>query len=114
MIYKWAMIVGAILGLCSCQWENITDKRYVYQIQGIEAYKGQSLSSLFNNNGAPNVVKNLDDGGVIWIYYTNYRPVGGGEIISYNMDTYQPSSTNCVVKIVIYNEIVEEVNSNCN
>lgn len=26
----------------------------------------------------------MDDGAVMWVYYTNYRPVGGGEIISYD------------------------------
>ena len=66
-----------------CHWSRETET--AYQIQGIYAYKGQSVADLWEANGAPNVVKNLGDNTVMWVYYTNYRPVGGGEIISYNM-----------------------------
>ena len=55
-----------------------------YPLQGISTYKGQSVAELWDDNGAPNIVKNMDDGAVMWVYYTNYRPVGGGEIISYD------------------------------
>ena len=85
MRYWWAMLVGAVLGMSGCQWEQATDRRTAYYpLQGISTYKGQSVAELWDDNGAPNIVKNMDDGAVMWVYYTNYRPVGGGEIISYD------------------------------
>lgn len=85
MRYWWAMLAGAVLGMSGCQWEQVTDRRMAYYpLQGISTYKGQSVAELWEDNGAPNIVKNLDDGAVMWVYYTNYRPVGGGEIISYD------------------------------
>ncbi len=85
MRYWWAMLVGAVLGMSGCQWEQVTDRRTAYYpLQGISTYKGQSVAELWDDNGAPNIVKNMDDGAVMWVYYTNYRPVGGGEIISYD------------------------------
>ena len=85
MRYWWAMLAGAVLGMSGCQWEQVTDRRTVYYpLQGISTYKGQSVAELWDDNGAPNIVKNMDDGAVMWVYYTNYRPVGGGEIISYD------------------------------
>lgn len=85
MRYWWAMLAGAVLGMSGCQWEQVTDRRTAYYpLQGISTYKGQSVAELWEDNGAPNIVKNLDDGAVMWVYYTNYRPVGGGEIISYD------------------------------
>lgn len=85
MRYWWAMLAGAVLGMSGCQWEQVTDRRTAYYpLQGISTYKGQSVAELWEDNGAPNIVKNLDDGAVMWVYYTNYRLVGGGEIISYD------------------------------
>lgn len=85
MRYWWAMLAGAVLGMSGCQWEQVTDRRTAYYpLQGISTYKGQSVAELWDDNGAPNIVKNMDDGAVMWVYYTNYRPVGGGEIISYD------------------------------
>lgn len=85
MRYWWAMLAGAVLGMSGCQWEQVTDRRTAYYpLQGISTYKGQSVAELWDDNGAPNIVKNMDDGAVMWVYYTNYRPVGGWEIISYD------------------------------
>ena len=85
MRYWWAMLAGAVLGMGGCQWEQVTDRRTAYYpLQGISTYKGQSVAELWDDNGAPNIVKNMDDGAVMWVYYTNYRPAGGGEIISYD------------------------------
>ena len=85
MRYWWAMLAGAVLGMSGCQWEQVTDRRTAYYpLQGISTYKGQSVAELWDDNGAPNIVKNMDDGAVMWVYYTNYRPVGGGEIISFD------------------------------
>lgn len=85
MRYWWAMLAGAVLGMSGCQWEQVTDRRTAYYpLQGISTYKGQSVAELWDDNGAPNIVKNMDDGAVMWVYYTNYRPTGGGEIISYD------------------------------
>ena len=57
MIYKWAMLIGMLLGMCACQWKNITGSDRIYEIQGIQTYRGQDVSQLFNYNGAPNSVK---------------------------------------------------------
>ena len=85
MRYWWAMLAGAVLGMSGCQWEQVTDRRTAYYpLQGISTYKGQSVAELWDDNGAPNIVKNMDDGAVMWVYYTNYQPAGGGEIISYD------------------------------
>ena len=85
MRYWWAMLAGAVLGMSGCQWEQVTDRRTAYYpLQGISTYKGQRVAELWDANGAPNIVKNMDDGAVMWVYYTNYRPAGGGEIISYD------------------------------
>lgn len=82
MRYWWAMLAGAVLGMSGCQWEQVTDRRTAYYpLQGISTYKGQSVAELWDDNGAPNIVKNMDDGAVMWVYYTNYRPARGGEII---------------------------------
>ena len=110
MIYKWAMILGIILGVCSC---SVAKEKYSYQIQGIEAYKGQDVSDLLDINGAPNAVKNLSNGNLMWIYYTNYRPVGGGELITYTEPNNQSTGTNCIVKVIISNNTVMQVMSNC-
>ena len=114
MIYKWAMLIGMLLGMCACQWKNITGSDRIYEIQGIQTYRGQDVSQLFNYNGAPNSVKRLKNGKVMWIYYTNYRPVGGGEIISFNEPTASQIAASCVVKVILYNNVVENVISNCN
>ena len=82
MRYWWAMLAGAVLGMSGCQWEQVTDRRTAYYpLQGISTYKGQSVAELWDDNGAPNIVKNMDDGAVMGGYYPNYR---GGEIISYD------------------------------
>lgn len=113
MKYWWAVIIGAILGLNGCYWQRTTNEKMSYQIQGINAYRGQTLSDLYDINGAPNAVKNLDSGAVMWVYYTNYRPVGGGELISYNQPTNGQIGTSCMVKVIIQNDIVQQVMSNC-
>ncbi|MBP5698760.1 MAG: hypothetical protein J6W96_04475 [Alphaproteobacteria bacterium] len=111
--YWWIVLVGAIFALSGCEWEEVTDIRATYPIQNITAYRGQSISSLFDDNGAPNTVDNLEDGRIVWTYYTNYQPVGGGELISYSQPTNMQQGTACSVKVIIYNETVEQVISNC-
>ncbi len=111
--YWWIVLVGAIFALNGCSWEDVTDIRATYPIQGITAYKGQSVSSLFNDNGAPNDVQQLSQNRVLWIYYTNYRPVGGGELISYNQPSPAQQGTTCAVKVILYNDTVEQVMSDC-
>lgn len=111
MKYWWAILIGAALGLGGCQWQ--TEKQATYQIQGIEAYRGQQVSDLFEANGAPNAVQNLSDGSIMWIYYTNYRPVGGGELITYNQPTNGQIGTSCLVKVILRQDLVDQVMSNC-
>ena len=94
MKYKIVFIIGAILGMLSCKNTNNPNTNYSYQIQGITAYKGQNVSSLFNDNGAPNDIKQLDNNKIVWIYYTNYRPVGGVELISYDQPQNINNATN--------------------
>ena len=110
MIYKWAMIVGIVLGMMGCAHD---DKNYAYQIQGINAYRGQDIESLFNENGAPNAIKKLGDDQIMWIYYTNYRPVGGGELISYDNPPPNNASTSCMVRIILKDNNVYKVFTNC-
>lgn len=109
--YWWVILAGAIFGLSGCQQENSFAGSY--QIQGISAHKGQTVSSLYDANGAPNVVRNLDNGSVVWIYYTNYQTVGGSELISYNQPTNANGGTNCSVQVILTNDLVEQVISNC-
>lgn len=111
--YWWAIMVGAIFGLCSCQWSETTEAAAIYPIQGITAYQGQNVSELFDANGAPNSVQNMPNGSIVWTYYTNYQPIGGGELISYNIPQNNNSSTNCVVKVQLNNDVVSSVSSNC-
>lgn len=111
MMYKWAMVLGAILGICGCAG-NI-DRNYTYQIQGINAYRGQDIESLFNENGAPNAIKKLGNNQIMWIYYTNYRPVGGGELISYDNPPPNKDATSCMVKIILEENSVDKIFTNC-
>ena len=111
--YWWIILVGAIFALNGCSLEDITDIRAIYPIQGITAYKGQSVSSLFTDNGAPNDVQQLSNSRVLWTYYTNYRPLGGGELISYDEPTDAQKETTCAVRVILYNDTVEKVMSNC-
>ena len=113
MRYKIGFIIGAILGMCSCRNANYPNTNYSYQIQGITAYKGQNVSSLFDDNGAPNDIKQLNNNKIMWIYYTNYRPVGGGELISYDQPQNINNTTNCVVKVILDENMVEQVFTNC-
>ena len=113
MKYWWAILVGALFALTSCAWEEITDIRATYPIQGITAYRGQSVSSLYDDNGAPNTVNTLADGRIIWTYYTNYRPVGGGELISYDQPTANQVGNTCRVQVFIQNDTVQQVLSDC-
>lgn len=104
----------AILFLGACQWSQIADRQITYYpIQGISVYKGQSVANLWEANGAPNVVKNLDDGTVMWVYYTNYRPIGGGEMISYDMPSPNNASTACSAKVLLRNDKVVAAYSDC-
>lgn len=113
MVYKWAMIVVAICGICGCAQDDISKKTYAYQIQGITAYRGQDVANLFDANGAPNAVKKLDNGQTMWVYYTNYRPIGGGELISYNMPSVVSGATSCVVRVILEDDVVQQVFTNC-
>ncbi len=112
MKYWIALLAGAVLGIGGCECLTCGGGRAapVYPVQGINAYKGQSVSSLFETNGAPNQVQNLGNGSTMWTYYTTYRPFGSGEVISYNNAS---SGTTCTVKAVIKNDMVVDVNSNC-
>lgn len=110
--YWWIVLVGAIFALSGCEWERTTDMHAIYTVQGISAYEGQTVSSLFNDNGAPNKVQNMPDGSIIWTYYTNYQPVGGGELISYDMPTDAQAQTTCTVQITIENGMVTQVMEN--
>lgn len=109
MIYRWAMIIGILFGICSCTNQH----KDFYAFDNIEAYKGQSVSDLFDSNGAPNRINNLSNGSVEWIYYTNYRPVGGVEIISFDEPNSQNNTVNCTVRVIILNNIVQNIYSNC-
>lgn len=113
--YWTAALIGAFLGLCGCEWQRTTEtKTTYYPIEGISAYKGQNASELFAANGMPNQVQNRTDGSVIWIYYNNYRPTGTGETITYNTPNgIGNTTTSCRVQILLRNDIVEEVASNC-
>lgn len=113
MIYKWAMVIGAVLGICSCASDDISNRTYAYQIQGITAYRGQDVANLFDANGAPNAVKKLDKGQTMWVYYTNYRPIGGGELISYDTPSSGSGATSCVVRVILEDDEVQQVFTNC-
>ncbi|MBQ2883568.1 MAG: hypothetical protein IJE43_07355 [Alphaproteobacteria bacterium] len=113
MIHKWAVILGAILGICGCARDDIDNRSFAYQIQGINAYRGQDVSSLFDANGAPNAVKRLGNDQVMWVYYTNYRPVGGGEMISYDNPPMGKTGTSCMVRVVLEDDVVQQVFTNC-
>lgn len=114
--YIVAVLLGVMLALggCECLTCGGGASRKAYQVQGINAYKGQSVTSLFNTNGAPNNVQNLANGDIMWIYYTNYRPVGGGEMISYDNPSASQAGSTCTVKVLIRNDVVANVmSSNC-
>lgn len=113
--YIVAALLGAVLAVsgCECLTCGNASRRAYSQSQPINAYQGQSVSSLFNTNGAPNSVQNLANGDVMWIYYTNYRPLGGGELISYNNPPAGQAGTTCVVKVILRQDIVVSVTSNC-
>ena len=113
MKYWWVVLVGALFTLSGCQWMNTSDSETTYTFQGITAYQGQNVDSLFNTNGAPNSIQNLPDGSVMWIYYTNYRPIGNSEIISYDMPTNNQVGTSCSVQVTLLNGLVTQVNSDC-
>jgi len=112
-MHKIFLVLGIIFGICSCSSDDISNGSYSYQIQGITAYKGQDVSSLFDANGAPNAVKRLDNDKIMWVYYTNYRPVGGGEIISYDEPTNLNNATTCVVRVILSDDEVDQVFTNC-
>ena len=113
MNYRWIILTGVILGICSCANNGIDGKNFQYQIQGITAFRGQDAESLFDTNGAPNTVKRLDNNQVMWIYYTNYRPLGGGELISYDNPPSDSTVTSCIVKIILEDDFVKQVLTNC-
>ena len=92
---------------------SLNSNSFSYQIQGINAYRGQNVAELFDANGAPNTVKRLDNNHVMWVYYTNYRPVGGGELISYDNPPQDKIGTSCMVKIILENNIVQQLFTNC-
>ena len=114
--YIASALLGAVLAVscCECLTCGNGARRAYYPVQGVNAYKGQSVTALFNTNGAPNTVKNLANGDIMWTYYTNYRPVGGGEMISYNNPPAGQAGTTCTVNVTISNDIVSNVQSvNC-
>ena len=49
----------------------------------------------------------------MWIYYTNFQSVGGGEMISYNIPYPSSSAIKCSVKVLLRNEKVISAYSNC-
>lgn len=112
MKYWIALIVGAILGMSGCDCLTCRGRAATptYPTQGVNAYQGQSMTSLFETNGAPNQVQKFADGSVMWIYYTNYQSAGQGEIISFNNAA---TGTTCAVKVMLQNETVTDVSSNC-
>ncbi len=105
-------ILALVLFAGACHWST-NNKNSYYQLNGIAAYKGQSISELWLANGAPNVIKNLSDGVIMWIYYTNFQSVGGGEMISYNMPYPSSSAIKCCVKILLRNDKVISAYSDC-
>ena len=111
--YWWVVLVGALFTLSGCQWTGMTDTEQTYTIQGITAYQGQDVDSLFNTNGAPNTIQNLPDGSVVWIYDTNYRPIGNSELISYDVPNSNQTGTSCSVQVTLLNGLVTQVNSDC-
>lgn len=114
MKYWFAAAVGAILGLSGCMWNKTDDiEAAYYPVQGINAYKGQSAASVFDDNGAPNVTKDLGNGMVMWIYYTNYQTVGGSEIISYDIPGNGNGMNSCSVSVILNNGVVDSVMSDC-
>lgn len=115
MRYWWAVLIGAAFGLNGCALKQTTDTQATYQIQGINAYKGQSANSLYADNGAPNVVQNIDNNGtVMWIYYTNYRQLSNGsEVITYNTLQADDGATTCAVKVILYQGSVQQIMSDC-
>lgn len=112
MKYWIALLIGAVLGIggCECLTCGGGKTATVYPVQGINAYKGQSVTALFETNGAPNQVQKLSDGSTVWTYYTTYLPLGMGEVISYNNTS---AGITCSVKTVIKNDMVTEVQSTC-
>jgi hypothetical protein len=110
--YWWIVLVGALFALSGCEWERTTEIQTTYPIEGMSVYQGQTVSSLFNDNGAPNKVQNMPDGSIVWTYYTNYQPVGGGELISYDMPTGAQAQTTCTVQVIIVNGMVSQVMQN--
>ena len=111
--YWWVVLISAIFALGSCSWKAATEWNTSYPIEGITAYKGQDAASVLNDNGAPNSVQNLPNGRIMWIYYTNFRPVGGVELISFDQPTPEQLQTTCAVKVIFNNDNVEQVISNC-
>lgn len=108
------LFLSSLLFLTACQWEKFSGGKIAYYpIQGISVYKGQSVANLWEANGAPNVVKNLDDDTVMWVYYTNFQQIGGGEMISYNTPSANSSATSCSAKILLRKDRVVAAYSNC-
>ena len=112
MIYRAVFILCILFTLTACK-SNETNQNYAYQIQGINAYKGQDVSSLFDANGAPNTIKRLEDNRIMWVYYTNYRSIGGGELISYDNPPTNKMATACMVKVILDDNIVQQIFTNC-
>lgn len=111
--YWWVVLVSAVFAMSGCQWEETSKTQATYPILGITAYQGQDVDALFEANGAPNTIQNLADGSVMWIYYTNYRPIGESELISYNIPNDNSSETSCSVKVILSNGLVTQVISDC-
>ncbi|MBE6463006.1 MAG: hypothetical protein E7005_04520 [Alphaproteobacteria bacterium] len=113
MIYKLVLVFAMFLSIMGCTRDDIDRKTFSYQIQGINAYRGQDVSDLFDANGAPNAIKRLDDNRIMWVYYTNYRPVGGGELISYDNPPQSKIATACMVRVILEDNIVQQIFTNC-
>lgn len=100
-------LLFVIFLMAACSWSEVRKETVsYYPVSGITAYKGQDVASLYDDNGAPNTVRYLDNGDVMWVYYTNYRPLGGGELISYEPTT---GGVTCKVMVIIRNDRVLKV-----
>lgn len=110
--YVAAVVFGAVLALMGCDCLTCGGRARrgpEYPVMPINAYSGQSKTALFNANGAPNQVETLGGNEEMWVYYTNYRPSGTGEMISYNTPSAGTSGMTCMVKVRLKDGYVTSV-----
>jgi NAD(P)-dependent dehydrogenase (short-subunit alcohol dehydrogenase family) len=108
---------GAIISLSGTKKEKLeklanelNTTTFIYEC---DLSNEQDVSELFDANGAPNAVKRLGNDQIMWVYYTNYRPVGGGELISYDNPPVNKACTSCMVRVVLEDDVVQQVFTNC-